>query len=481
MSNPDPGAYRAPTPATVPGFHGVPTRDYVTDVVAALLLLSSLGLPWNLATQATAHLEVILLTVLSVLSLAVHYLYRVGALPPGWSSRTVARVRALVNAPYLVLVVVAVVLDLVSVLGRSATITPGVGSAAVVGLAGACLAALPRAGETDAAFAAVQAARFRPLFAGLAGAAVLFQVLGLVAPAVTDVYSYLGGSFVTVLVVASIAVAVLTAWGLVALARGDDAWRPVVVATGTTMVLWVLLFGRQYVLSAGSANLALVALAVAAPCALTPSEWRTGGPDRRGYGHAAAGNALLYVVVLAATAVASEVALLTAGGFLPTPTVVTILVLSLVSGVAAVIGRAALTGPTMTPTAVTLGVIVLIGVVVIAVEGASDGLGVAWTDGLAFGLPLTAAWALALPGRNTTLVQAFNGPARPAQAPAHGFTARQAADPATDPSVLARIAAEAPELRASLATNPATYPALLTWLADLHEPAVDAALATRQG
>jgi hypothetical protein len=71
-------------------------------------------------------------------------------------------------------------------------------------------------------------------------------------------------------------------------------------------------------------------------------------------------------------------------------------------------------------------------------------------------------------------------PAREAApAPSHGFTAQQAADPATDPVLLNRIAAEAPELRPSLAANPATYPALLQWLADLHDPAVDAALAKR--
>ena len=33
--------------------------------------------------------------------------------------------------------------------------------------------------------------------------------------------------------------------------------------------------------------------------------------------------------------------------------------------------------------------------------------------------------------------------------------------------------------RPDLAANPATYPALLDWLAALHDPAVDTALATR--
>jgi len=56
---------------------------------------------------------------------------------------------------------------------------------------------------------------------------------------------------------------------------------------------------------------------------------------------------------------------------------------------------------------------------------------------------------------------------------------RVALDPATAPEVLAAIAAERPELRASVALNPTAYPGLLQWLADLGDPAVAAALAAR--
>jgi len=54
-----------------------------------------------------------------------------------------------------------------------------------------------------------------------------------------------------------------------------------------------------------------------------------------------------------------------------------------------------------------------------------------------------------------------------------------ASDPATAGVELARIAASRPDLRPALAANPATYPALLEWLAALHDPAVDAALRSR--
>ena len=57
--------------------------------------------------------------------------------------------------------------------------------------------------------------------------------------------------------------------------------------------------------------------------------------------------------------------------------------------------------------------------------------------------------------------------------------ARLAADPGTSGEDLARIAAARPDLRAALAANPASYPALLDWLRLLHDPMVDRALEAR--
>ncbi|WEV59913.1 hypothetical protein OZX67_02040 [Bifidobacterium sp. ESL0728] len=68
----------------------------------------------------------------------------------------------------------------------------------------------------------------------------------------------------------------------------------------------------------------------------------------------------------------------------------------------------------------------------------------------------------------------------PATTNAYGYTAEQALDPNTDQMTIASIAQYAPELRPCLARNPNTYPELLNWLAQLHDPAIDAALATRQ-
>lgn len=61
-----------------------------------------------------------------------------------------------------------------------------------------------------------------------------------------------------------------------------------------------------------------------------------------------------------------------------------------------------------------------------------------------------------------------------------GFTSAQALDPATPGAVLAQIVQDAPELRAQVAANPSTYPALLGWLGQLGDPEIDAALRNRQ-
>ena len=61
----------------------------------------------------------------------------------------------------------------------------------------------------------------------------------------------------------------------------------------------------------------------------------------------------------------------------------------------------------------------------------------------------------------------------------YGFTAEQALT-TTDQMQIAQIAQYAPELRACIARNPNTYPALMEWLGQLGDPAINAALAFRQ-
>ena len=60
-----------------------------------------------------------------------------------------------------------------------------------------------------------------------------------------------------------------------------------------------------------------------------------------------------------------------------------------------------------------------------------------------------------------------------------GFTWSEAIDPQTPAATLAQIAQDAPTLRAALAANPSTYPALVEWLGQLGDAEVDEALRSR--
>jgi len=60
-----------------------------------------------------------------------------------------------------------------------------------------------------------------------------------------------------------------------------------------------------------------------------------------------------------------------------------------------------------------------------------------------------------------------------------GFTAEFAMT-TTDQMLMARIASEVPELRPCLARNPNIYPELLTWLEQLNDSAINAAIRLRQ-
>lgn len=72
-------------------------------------------------------------------------------------------------------------------------------------------------------------------------------------------------------------------------------------------------------------------------------------------------------------------------------------------------------------------------------------------------------------------------PAPPGATPTSGrYTPQQAADPSTPLQVLADIAGSEPALRPYVAANPSAYPELLSWLAQLGDPAVDEALRRRR-
>lgn len=127
-------------------FGDIRPADYVRDIVALVVLIASLSMPWDAAGAAADRLHVVLVTLLSMASLALPYLRRAGVLPDGWGNAEVRVARALANVPYFVVVVLTIVIDIAA----EGPDTGGVGVGVGFGLAGAVLAAQARAADHDA-------------------------------------------------------------------------------------------------------------------------------------------------------------------------------------------------------------------------------------------------------------------------------------------------------------------------------------------
>ena len=218
-------------------FAGVPTADYVRDVVGLLLLVASLQLVWNGAgTSAASVAWVLAPTLLSVVSLALPYLARFGAFPTSWTVHSTRRARVLLNAPYVLAVTAQVVLDVVN---RSRF--EGVGAAAALGLAGALLAATPRASELgpephDAGPTGAWS-RVTAVLAALAGVGLLaWVVLYVVEMADRTSSGDRTGAILALLAVTLVALALLAPVLAAAFGR-SVAWSRALVAVAVAQVL----------------------------------------------------------------------------------------------------------------------------------------------------------------------------------------------------------------------------------------------------
>lgn len=133
----------AAQPAVRSPFAAITVRDYIVDVIALTILIISLFLPWRPgfagSPVAATRIDVLLITIVSIISLGLTYIWRAGTLGTTWNYKKTQEVRLLANIPYFGMTVVYLVLELVS--------QQGIGSALAFGLAGALLAAQPRQSE----------------------------------------------------------------------------------------------------------------------------------------------------------------------------------------------------------------------------------------------------------------------------------------------------------------------------------------------
>ena len=513
---------QAPNP-----FAGIPASDLFRDALALLLLLVSLAMPWNSVASgvkhSTGHIEVILVTLLSVLSLSLTYLARAKVFGPAVSPAQVGLIRAAANAPYAIVVAIYLVLDIAKV-GDNWYLAGGLGYGAAIGLTGAALAGMPRKIEADAtSVGALQAALMRLAVPALA---VLWVVLSFInfinvfadwAPVVDSV------SATVALVISVLIVLVPLALIAAGLIRRSAVARTVTVTAGVVFLGAVIIdwFSDWKISMAGVESvhrpvfgvIAFITLGALASSHLFRDSMRPMADVQR-YVRSAGILLLAQAGVVVATAIITVLAIVSDTVTSTGKAVGYLFALVIIGAMAAVAFALVRTGEAATrllALALTAGTMVVGIVAVILVKSLSQ-LGL--VDLIyAFGLPIATLVLLVAPtsmrahyGSLITSVAAPAGaavpppyvapsaeapvappvappapPAPPAPSAPESVHPRaaEAADPSTPLQSLFEIASNIPELRAAVAANPSTYPDLLTWLGALGDPAVDAALKAR--
>jgi hypothetical protein len=402
------------SPAVAPGtaskesegvspFANIAAADYVRDAIAALALLVSLALPWNLLDRSADRVEVVLAVALSLASLSLPYLARFAVLPVTWTVHSTRRARLLAGLPLAVIGLVHLVLDL----GGGTGVGTGLGLA----LAGAALAATPR--DSELGPIEQDGAVVRRWRLGLAGVGILIAVGAVGATLLAELAAdaTLGDRLLApVWLLLALGMAWLLVGGTV---RHDRPSRLVLVAVGIVLAL-LFVFTAGGVLTGmesmrpgvtDPSRFGLVLLPLAAAIAGSPAVRRDPEADAEVSTERAAGvwvrvavRAFDVMVLLAVCSALAALVQLIDPGFDVTLTVRLVLGV-VVAGVAWFARRSLLRDPgtghvPAVGAACVAGVLGL--VMVVATSGA--GLGVDLGDLLmALGLPCVAACALMVP------------------------------------------------------------------------------------
>lgn len=518
-TEPAPASPAPQQPSTMPNpFAGIPLGDYVRDGAALVLLLVSLALPWNLGSTvgtrgATDHLEVVLITVISVLSLVLTYLVRAEVFGSALTAGRGALIRGAANVPYALLVMVYLVID-ASKGSDEWYFSGGIGVAAALGLSGAILAGMPRQSET-ASLAAWQVTTMRLGTVALGALWAVMSFLNLILSWVA--YKDSAGTRIATLVISVLLVFALVAGStLGVLVKSASARLALIAGAGALLGATVIEWWTDWDLSGVGMEslhvpalgiLPLLTLAAMASSPLVKSGMKAVTPARRDSG-AAAWLMLVIAAYAGATVIMTILGIVgdeyestgMAVGY-----IVTLILITAAALVAATFVKQSFSGSALIAMG-AMGAIILIGIValVLANKFASItgfdltvhiGLPLASImllglsmrgDSTPDGAPATAAAAPAATPEPTPAAPApETQPAPPAPKKASKAKvaqhprAAEAANPETSAHALHEIATTIPELRPAVAANPSAYPELLEWMGQLHEPAVDKALAAR--
>lgn len=389
-------------------FANIAVADYVRDAIAALALLVSLALPWNLAARSADRVEVVLAVALSLASLSLPYLARFAVLPVTWTVHSTRRARLIAGLPLAAIGLIHLVIDLNS--------GAGVGTGLGLALAGAALAATPR--DSELGPVEQDGAVVRGWRLGLAGVGVLIALGAVVATLLAE---FAAGATLGDRLLAPVwlVLAVGLAWLLVGgTVRHDRPSRLVLVAVGLVLaVLFIFTSGSSLTglesMRPGvtdPSRFGLVLLPLAAAIAGSPAVRRDPAADVEVSTERAAGvwvrvaiRAFDVMVLLAVCSALAALVQLIDPGFIGSGAGVTLvlrLVLGVVVAVIAWFARRSLKRDPSTGHVPAVGAACVAGVlglvVVIATSGAS--LGVNLGDLLmALALPIVAACALMVP------------------------------------------------------------------------------------
>src|SRR5690625_220653 len=205
-------------------------------VTAAMSLLMSMPMVGRSAVQqreaAWDRPEVLIITLLSLVSLTLPYLARIGAMGPKWTVHSTREARWILNAPYVVLVVAYVILDVIHYGDHS-----GLGTAAMFGLAGAMLAAQPRACELGPEHEDKSGATWLNVTAGVGGLIAVTYIASLVV----FILQINKGAASTLLskivpIVSLLLVAAFSVWPVFAASLGKTpGWRRALIGLGISL------------------------------------------------------------------------------------------------------------------------------------------------------------------------------------------------------------------------------------------------------
>ncbi|MGB3362530.1 MAG: hypothetical protein WA972_06725, partial [Rhodococcus qingshengii] len=486
--------------------------DYTRDGTAAALLFVSLFLPWS-ATVGIARvgssalvLLLVLPTLLSLASLLLPYVARLGMLGPNWNVGQIRVLRLVANGPLIATVVGLVVYDVIRGMFRfseSSSIFTGngVGAGAWFGLAGALLAAQPRAAEIriDPRTAPRWLALVKPLVFVAWGSSVASALLALIYILVSvSRYRYYDGpqtfESLIVLFVSSAVPIVVVGVAAVGLARRFASWRLTIAALGIALLAAGLLHSISEGTSVelfhtvtASPYYGITFLIAAAAITFIPfGVASVGDGTHPGYVWlAAARNGMLLIAVWSFGVGFSQIAMAaTQFGIVPWGDALVLAVFAILFGILAVVGVRSLSLRyfSLDPRpsrevglGVCLGLLVLM-IARLVVQSAMYGeiYYSAWIFDLAMAM-LVVLVALALTvspavrklyagvqlfASATTVTAAIPNLGQPVRPSGRAL---EAADPRTPAAVLFEIASSSPELRPAIAANPSTYDDLVTW------------------